>query len=172
MENAEVTKEVQKEKTREIKIACPNCKKRYKASIKSVTEFVKCPHCGEEKEISVIGKYIKEPIPLQITRAIFYIGGIMSLLMITVNPILMSVQTVYCFLVPTLLKMGYSWPRLIMLIPLCVSIINGFGKNGEQWLLPTAIWTLLTIFLFSPVSSNWLFVKREIRKMKKAESKH
>ena len=169
MENAEDKKEVQKGKVREIKIACPNCKKKYKVSIKSATEHVKCPHCGEEKEISVIGKYIKEPIPLQITRAIFYIGGIMSLLLITVNPILMSVQTVYCFLVPTLLKMGYSWPRLIMLIPLCVSVINAFGKQGEQWLLPTAIWTLMAIFLFSSASSDWLFVKREIRKLKKSQ---
>ena len=174
-------------KSLKVKYVCPFCKQTVRSPVTATPSgTARCPACGNEIAVSELAASVKEPIPAQLARVVFYILGILSIgfgvsrfLSGRFSPDLASLigELIGTIGIPILyysiargIKQGRMWVRIFLLI---VSILTVMGwivfRAGLATIITLGFMTVLpTALIFLPRCNDWFSFKRFCRKSAKA----
>ena len=171
-----------------VKYACPFCKKTVRSFVTAASSgTAKCPACGNEIAVSELATSVKEPIPAQLARVVFYILGILAIGFgvskflsgrFSCNLAFMLGELIGAIVIPALyysiahgIKQGKMWVRIFLLT---VSILTIVGwvvfRAGLVAIITSGFMTVLpTTLIFLPRCNDWFSFKRFCRKSVRAK---
>ena len=175
-------------KSLKVKYACPFCKKTVRSFVTAASSgTAKCPACGNEIAVSELATSVKEPIPAQLARVVFYILGILAIGFgvskflsgrFSCNLAFMLGELIGAIVIPALyysiahgIKQGKMWVRIFLLT---VSILTIVGwvvfRAGLVAIITSGFMTVLpTTLIFLPRCNDWFSFKRFCRKSVRAK---
>lgn len=170
-------------KSLKVKYACPFCKKTVRSLVTAASSgTAKCPACGNELAVMKLAECVKEPIPAQLARVVFYIQGILTIGFGVAEFLSgrfpdslagMIGELIGVIGIPVLfysiargIKQGRMWVRIFLLSVSFLTVVGWVVFKAE----PAAIITsgfmvvLPTTLIFLPRCNDWFSFKRFDRK--------
>jgi len=154
------------------KYTCDNCKKTVSVTSMEIAGPYICPNCFSTEDVYSLSTKMKEPVVMQIVRALCYIFGILAIITFVANLCMGKFGGFAQLLVPALylsmassIKEGRNWPRIVLAVIGSIFVVSMlftrmYGVSAVMFVM----FGLPGMLMFLPRCNSWFAIKRYVRK--------